>query len=85
MVVWGSGFWGIGLGFWGWGSQFRGFWGFWGRGSLYKHVRITLGKNFTVFYKVLQIHVYTYKQKGGDNSIDILELAWTQTGQSLYI
>ena len=54
MVGWGLGFWGWGLilGFWGWGFQLMGFVacgvgpsGFLGLGSLYKHKRITLGKN----------------------------------------
>ena len=55
MVVWGLGFWdwGLILGFWGWGFQLMGFGAcrvipsgfFLGLGSLYKHKRITLGKN----------------------------------------
>ena len=54
MAVWGLGFWGcgLGLGFWAWGFQLIGFGPcgvgpsvvLSGRGSLYKHRGITLGK-----------------------------------------
>ena len=63
LVVWGLGVWGrgLGLGFWVWGFRWWGFgpgvWGllgFWGWGSLYKHRRITLGKN------LLFLNLYFY-------------------------
>ena len=54
LIYGGLGFWcwGLRLGVWGWGFQLMGFWacgegpsGYLGQGSLYKHKRITLGKN----------------------------------------
>ena len=49
MVVWGFGVWVLDSGFLGWGFQLMGFgafWVLWGCGSLYKHTRITLGKEW---------------------------------------